>query len=555
MSRSLSVTITALVAVIVLAPAALVVYQSLLSGPFFLPQTRFSLEAFRLVTGDGEFWRAAFTSLQVATGMVLIAVPLGASLAFLVVRTDLPGRRLIEPLAMAPIFISPMVLGFGYVVTVGPVGLLSLPVSELIGFVPWTIYSKTSLILIAGLTHVPHVFLYIASALRQIGTDVEEAARSTGAGPFRVALNVSLPMVMPSLIFSAVLIFFFGFEVFGLALILGEPEGVTVLATYLYKLTNLMGPDSYQVMAVVVVFLFAITIPLVWLQRRLLKSADRYVSVKGKMTAQRPLQLGKWRWIALGVIALWFAITVAIPVIGLTLRSFMSSWGVGVNFFEVLTTRHFENLLNYPSLVRAMTNTLLIASVGGALTVAVYAIVSLAGHRQKSAWTKFLDYVILLPRAMPGLVAGLAIFWIFLFTPLLAPVRHTLISIWIAYTLVWLAYGMRLITSSLLQISPDLEEAGSVAGGSSLRVSKDITLPLLRGGLVACWALIFITFTREYSTAVYLLSSGNEVIGALLVSLWVTGAVDVSTALATVNLAFIGLGIMLMLILGTRKHG
>lgn len=555
MTRSLSTAIIALVVVMVLAPVTLVVYQSLLSGPFFSPAASFSLSAYEFVTSDGAFWEAFWTSFQVALGMTAIAVPIGAGLAFLLVRTDLPGRGWIEPLVMMPIFISPMILGFGYVVATGPVGLLSLPVKNLIGFVPWTIYSKTSLIVIAGLTHVPHVFLYAASALRQMGTDVEEAARAAGAGPARVAATVSLPMIMPSLLFSAVLIFFFGFEIFGLALVLGEPEGVVVLATYLYKLSNMLGPDSYQVMAVVVVFLFAVTLPLVWLQRYLLRSANRYITVKGKVSAQRPLQLGAWRWLAVALIVAWFMVTVFIPVVGLVVRSFMSSWGEGVDFFAVLTLDHFRNLLNYPSLQRAIVNTFLIASVGGAAAVAFYTLVSLASHRQVGGWSRVLDYVILLPRAMPGLVAGLAIFWIFLFTPFLAPWRSTLFSIWIAYTLVWFAYGMRLITASLMQISPDLQEAGRVVGGGPARVGMDITLPLLRSGMVACWVLLFITFTREYSTAVYLLASGNEVIGSVLVSLWVTGAVDVSTALATINLALIGFGIALMWILGRRKDG
>jgi iron(III) transport system permease protein len=106
-------------------------------------------------------------------------------LAFLMVRTDLPGRRWIAPLLLVPIFVSPMVMGFGYVVAMGPVGFYSLWAKQLLGFVPWNVYSFTSIVIIAGLTHVPHVYLYASSALRSLGSDVEEAARVSGASPLR----------------------------------------------------------------------------------------------------------------------------------------------------------------------------------------------------------------------------------------------------------------------------------------------------------------------------------------------------------------------------------
>ena len=130
----------------------------------------------------------------------------------------------------------------------------------------------------------------------------------------------------------------------------------------------------------------------------------------------------------------------------------------------------------------------------------------------------------LVPRAVPGLLAGLAFLWVFLFFPPLAPLRSTIFSLWIAYTVVWLAYGMRLVSSSLLQVGPELEEAARSAGASRGRVSRDVTLPLIRYGLLASWLLVFMIFEREYSTGVYLLGPGTEVIGSLLVSLWGTGA-------------------------------
>ncbi|WP_434383432.1 ABC transporter permease [Melittangium boletus] len=554
MNRSTRIGIVLASAVGILAPLLLVVWQSFLDGPFFARNVHPSVGAYQFVFDDPDFYRALGNSVLVATGMSLIALPVGALLAFLLVRTDLPGRRWLEPLILTPMFISSIVLAFGFVVAFGPVGLLSLWVKRHLGVLPWDIYSRTSLIVIAGLTHAPHVFLYAATALRSLGSDVEEAARSTGAGPLRVALTVSLPMIRPALLYTAVLVFFLGFELFGLPLVLADPKGELVLATYLYKLTNVLGIPSYQLMAVVVMVIVFIAVPLVWLQNKLLQGANRYVSIKGKAQSSRPISLGMWRWPALAFITLWLLGVVVAPVCALVLRAFLSTWGEGVSITGALTLEHFQELANYPNLLRGITNTLVLAAVGGAASVAVYTLINLAVHRWQSRWARAIDYLVLLPRAMPGIVAGLAIFWVFLFFPPLQPFRQTLLAMWVAYTLVWMAYGMRLVSGSLLQIGPELEEAGRVVGATPARVSRDVTLPLIRAGLVGSWLLVFITFVREYSTGVYLLGPGTEVIGSLLVSLWAAGAVDIVVALSAINIAMVGCGLLLVTLFGRKAH-
>src|SRR5438132_583398 len=246
-----------LTALAVLAPLSLVFYQSFLTAPFFQPAARLSLNAYAFVLSDPEFWSAFATTVLVAAGMALIAVPLGAVLAFLMVRTDVPGREWLEPVILVPIFVSAVVIAFGYVVALGPVGFL----------------------------------------------------------------------------------------------------------------TNKLGVPSYQLMAVVVVAIVAVTAPLVFMQRILLKQAQRYVSVRGKGLKATPLKLGPWRWPAFAAIALWFAITVLIPIAGITLRSFVEFWGEGVALSEVLTLAHYRELFEYPNVVRAMINTFGIGVIGGAIAV------------------------------------------------------------------------------------------------------------------------------------------------------------------------------------------
>src|SRR5438477_11649108 len=382
--RALTIVITAAA---VLAPLSLIFYQSFLSAPFFDARKTFGVDAYEFIFADPDFWQALINSILIAAGMTLIAVPLCAVVAFVMERTDFPGKRWIEPMLLVPSFVSPMVLSFGYVVAAGPVGFYSVWATELFGGVPWGLYSLPAMAVIAGLTHVPNVYIYASSALKSLGSDVEEAARVVGASPFRVAATVSLPLIMPALLFSAVLVFFLGIELFGLPLVLGDPEGHLVLSTYLYKLTNKLGTPSYHLMAAVAICIVAITFPLVLLQRRLLQGARKYATIKGKAGRMKELPLGNWAWPAAALIFVYVFVTVIVPISGIALRSFVSTWGFGVTLAEAFTLDNFRAVFDEPTQVRAIWNTILIGTVGGAITVACYTAIGFATHRRNDGWS------------------------------------------------------------------------------------------------------------------------------------------------------------------------
>jgi iron(III) transport system permease protein len=570
--------VVVLASIAIFLPLFLIFYQSFLSAPFFMPVKELGLDAYRFIFDDPDFTMAFKNAFFLATGLAAIAVPLGGMLAFLMIRTDLPAKGFIAPLLLVPIFVSPMVMGFGYVVSMGPVGFYSLWAKDILGLIPWNIYSFTSIVVIAGLTHVPHVYLYASSALKSLGSDVEEAARVSGASPLQVMFNVSLPMITPALAYAGVLVFFLGFEVFGLVLVLGDPEGHMVLATYLYKLTNKLGTPSYHLMAAVAVCLVMVTMPLVMVQRHLLKSANKFVSIKGKGARSKPMPLGRWKWLAFALIFAWLMFTIIMPLSGIVLRSFVQYWGEGVKLAEVLTLQHFREIFEQPALVRGIVNTVLIGVIGGALAVICYSAIALAMHRKPDAITRFLDYSVLVPRAVPGLLAGLSFLWVFLFVPswldgalkgmdngvalwlsehaipLLRSVRSTIFALWLAYSVVWLAYGMRLISTALLQVGPELEEAARAVGARRGQVTRDVTLPLVKYGLLGAWLMVFLIFEREYSTGVYLLTPGTEVIGAMIVSLWATGSTDLVAALSFINISLVAIGLGIALRFGVKLH-
>lgn len=542
-----------LLAIVVLSPVGLIVYQSFLDEAFFISNVAFSLDAYRFVLTDYDFYRALLTTIIISVGMVVISVPTGGILAFLLARTDLKFRKTLEILVLVPMFISSIVLAFGYTVALGPSGLISILMAKIIGFVPWNMNSVSGIILVTALSHVPYVYLYVSASMHNLPSDLEEAARTTGASIFRVSCDVTLPMVLPALIFSAALNLLLGFEQFGIPLVLGDPNGILVLTTYIYKLTTLFGAPTYQLMAVVAMVLIVLTLPLIFAQRQILKHSRRYAAVGGKGARAAPLKLGtKGQILALSIIALWLLIAVVIPIGGIMLRAFVSAWGQGVNVFDHLTLSNFSRLIEVRNLSTGIINTVILGVFGALVAVFIYLLIGLAGHRNYGVSGMLLDYIVLLPRALPGLIIGLAVYWVFLFVPFLTPLRPTIFSLLIAYIIVGLAYGLRLLQGTLLQVSPELEEAARVTGATIGKTWRDIVVPLVRPGLTGAWALIMILFLRDYATGVYLMSADTGVIGSLIVQQFETGAMDTIAALAFVSVILTAAALAIALKLGAK---
>lgn len=546
-------SIILLLAIVVLTPVGLIVYQSFLDEAFFTSNVAFSFDAYRFVLTDYDFYRALLTTIIISVGMVVISVPTGGILAFLLVRTDLKLRKTMEILVLVPMFISSIVLAFGYTVALGPSGLISIMMATIIGFVPWNMNSVSGIILVTALSHVPYVYLYVSASMHNLPSDLEEAARITGASIFRVSCDVTLPMVLPALIFSAALNLLLGFEQFGIPLVLGDPNGILVLTTYIYKLTTLFGAPTYQLMAVVAMVLIVLTLPLIFAQRQILKHSRRYAAVGGKGVRAAPLKLGtKGQILALSIIALWLLISVVIPIGGIMLRAFVNAWGQGVNVFDHLTLSNFSRLIEVRNLSTGIINTVILGVFGALVAVFIYLLIGLAGHRNYGVSGMLLDYIVLLPRALPGLIIGLAVYWVFLFVPFLTPLRPTIFSLLIAFIIVGLAYGLRLLQGTLLQVSPELEEAARVSGATIGKTWRDIVVPLVRPGLTGAWALIMILFLRDYATGVYLMSADTGVIGSLIIQQFETGAMDTIAALAFVSVILTAAALAIALKLGAK---
>jgi iron(III) transport system permease protein len=482
-------------------------------------------------------------------------VPLGAMLAFLMLRTDVPGRRWLEPLILFPLLLPAVVLAVGYVEAFGPSGVLTTAVDQWAGAAPWNVYSFAFLVTAAGFTHVPHAYLCAAAALRGLGGDGEQAARSAGAGLWRVAFDVTLPLAMPTIGLAAALVFLLGLGLFGLPLVLGEGQGVRVLSTYLYQLGNERAAPPYQLMAVVIVIMVCLSLPLAFMGRIIAPARCGALSLDPPRPLRfAPFRLGFWRLPVFLAIAIWIAATLLAPLGALTLRSFTVAWGNDIALAQALTLDHYRVLLEHPNVVRSLVNTLGLGLFGAAVAAACYGAVLLAFHGRRSRLSRLVDYLAGALGAIPGLTVGLALLWLLLFFKALTPLHGTLVSLWLAYLIVWLSAGTRLVSGALGKVDRQLEDAARTMGANEARTKFDITLPMLRAGLLAGWLLVFLLFLRDYSTGIYLLDSGNEVIGPLLVSLWGSGAIDLVSALSVVNVAIIGIGLFAAVRLGARLH-
>jgi iron(III) transport system permease protein len=304
------------------------------------------------------------------------------------------------------------------------------------------------------------------------------------------------------------------------------------------------------------VLLLLIITGLVWLQTRVTGQERRFVTVGGKGTRGRELSLGGLRWPIALLIWLYLLFGVIIPLIGIIAQSATSFLSPLVNPFDQLTWDNYGVIFNEASYVRSIWNSLAVSSIGGALGILFIALIALIVYRSDFPGRRLLAYLALYPRAIPGIIVGIGFLWAFLFIPGLGPVRNTLAALTIAFIMRFIPLGFGAIGPSILRLSNELDRAARVAGASWLTTMRTIMLPLLRPALLSGFVLLFISFLREYSSALFLVTRDSEVVGTTMIQLWRQGNSGPVAALAAIQLAitFVVL-VVSQRLLGARLHG
>jgi iron(III) transport system permease protein len=483
--------------------------------------------------------------LGAATGVLSVAV--GLPLAWAVSRTNVPAKRFIHLTAIVSYLTPPFLTAIAFVNLFSPrAGLVNRFVRDVLGMPALTfdVFSMAGLILVTVPHTFPFVYLLAASALESVDSSMEESAQILGAGRWRTALAVTGPLVTPAVLSGALVAFVNAIALFGSQAIVGLPGRVFTLPTRIYALFDY--PPQYGLASALSLIFVALTVAALYFQRRYLARRS-YVTVGGKGSRPRLVDLGPARWGVLAFCVAVFVVAVAAPYLTLLAVSISRSWGL--QFWQNLTLEHYRFvLLEYDVTRRAILNSLILASATATLAVLIGSFVGWLDLRTALRGRKLLDYASLVPLGLPGIVVAVALIQFWLRMPL--PIYGTLLIILLAYTGRFIPLGVRSANAAFRQIDPSLEETARVTGAGWLRTFRSVTLPLARPGLFAGWLLVFVPALQELSASVLLFSSGSITLAVAVYNLYETGALGPVAALAIVTMLIITAAIVLATRLG-----
>jgi iron(III) transport system permease protein len=514
-----------------------------------------SLTNFITVLGNPNVHLALANSMIACAGGTALAVIIGLTFSWVVVRTNTPCKRFIAAASMLPLFVPPLVAAVAWSILASPrTGLLNTFLTS-IG-IDWrfNVYSMGGLICIFGIYYAPYVYMFTASALRNMDPSLEEAAEVTGASALRTMFTITFPLIAPAIISGMLLSFIVMLGIYGIPAVLGTPGDIPVLTTYIFKLTN-WSPPLYSTAASVAIILMVVTGFLVWLQHRV-TSRRSYTTVAGKAFRPALLNLGPWRYFTLGLAVVYLFVVVVLPTMALTVaafRKFMSVRTVASLFDErQYSLIHFERLFANPLALRSIVNTmevgLVTAIVGGLFAFAIgYTI-----NRTTLPGRRTIDVISTLPVAIPGLVIGVAYLWAWIGLP--GGLYGTIWILALAFVARFMPDTVKALSTSLLQIHRELEEAAWICGRGLLGTIRTIVLPLARPGVIAAMTLLFVLAIRELGSSLFLYTSNTMVMAVLLLDYYEGGNVGITAAFSLIQMILLAvvIGIANLLSRGAR---
>lgn len=550
-------SVSLLTVVLVMGPIVPIFIQAFLDKPLYDASAVFTLGNFATLVSNPEMGAVFANTFYFGLLTMVVAQVFGAVMAVLIGRTNLPGRSWLGEIFIWPLFVSNLVIAFGWVTMYGPSGYMTLFARTTFGDAPWNLYSVIGMGIVAGLSQAPLTYLMCLAAVNKADPLLEDAARSSGAGPFRALFSITLPMIRPALIYSASLNFVIGIEMLAIPLLFGGPSGIQTVTTFLYdKGINAAVRPEYGIVGAAAVFLLVLVAFLVWLQGRLMKAGGRFVTVRGKASRPNKLDLGPWRWVAFVFVAFFVFLTVISVFAGIFLRSIVTFLTPLIPFWSVSTLGHYELIWNSPAYMRSIGNSVLVATVGAAVGTMFIAIVALIARRSEFRFGRTLEYVALFPRALPGIIAGLGFFYAVIWVPGLDVIRGTVLVLIVAFVVRYIPVGFGAISPALAQISDELDRGARISGADWWTTVTRIILPVLKPALFSAYALLFIHILKEYVTAAFLYQPGSEIIGTTMLQLVAQGDNGPVSALATIQVAITAVFVIITRrLLGVKIYG
>ncbi|MBU8876369.1 iron ABC transporter permease [Reyranella sp. MMS21-HV4-11] len=495
-----------------------------------------SLEHFLAVLGNENVRLAFFNALAACGGGTILAVVIGLAFSWIVVRTNTPFKGFIAGASMIPLFVPPLVAGVAWSILGSPkTGLLNTALKWIGIDFRFDFYSMSGLILVFGFYYAPYVYMFTASALRNMDPSLEEASEVSGASAFTTLFTVTFPLIAPAILAGSLLSFVVMLGIYGIPAALGAPANISVLTTYIFKLTA-WSPPLYNTAAAVAILLMMVTAVFVWAQQRVL-SGRSFATVAGKAFRPRSLNLGPWRWFTFSLALAYLFIVVVLPTIALVIaafRRFLFFKDFDAVFdMKAYSWVHFNSIFDNPLTMTSIWNTMKVgvitAVVGGILAFAIgYTI-----NRTQVPGRKIIDLLSTIPVAIPGLVVGVAYLWAWIGLP--GGLYGTIWILALAFVARFIPDTVKALSTSFMQIHRELEEAAWICGRGLLSTIGTIMVPLARPGIVASMTLLFVLSVRELGSSLFLYTSDTTVMAVLLLDYYEGGNVGKTAAFSLVQ--------------------
>ena len=492
---ALALAIAAFLLAFLIVPVATVVYTA-----FSNAEGGFTLAHFGAFAGISLMRESFANSLYVAGMAVLFASLLAVPLAYLTVRFQFRGARMIQTLGVLPLIMPAFVGAAAMQLLFGRSGSVNLILNDAFGFTLPLMEGLNGVVFVESLHYFPFVLLNLAASLANIDVSMEEAGQNLGSSGFRLFRKIVFPLALPGYIAGASLVFIKVFDDLGTPLVLNVTNMLAPQAYLRVTSIGLEDPVGYVICVILVVFSIAAMGGSWWFVKR----RDFAIQTRGGVSAALR-RLSPWQSaLATGWIAAVMLLVLS-PHLGILLLSLSKVWSFTV-LPEQFTLQHYATV--FEDSTRMIWNTFLYCGLAALLDVILGTAIAYLVLRTQLPGRQLLDHMVTVALAMPGLVLGIGYLRTFrgVDLPFLGPLTASWLIFVLAYGVRRLPYALRSCMAALAQIHPSLEEAAGNLGASRWRTVRRIVVPLMMGGILAGFITSFVTAAGEISETILLTS-------------------------------------------------
>lgn len=500
----------------------------------FFPEGSFTFEVFQRLYTYQMNLGALKNTLIAATVTMVLGTLIAFPLAWLVGRTNLFGKKFFRSLFVLTYMVPPYVGAMAWLRLLNPnVGTMNQFFRMIFGLGdtpgPLNIYTLGGLIWVLTTFYYPYAFITISRAMEKMDPSLEEASRISGASPLLTVFRVTLPMMTPSLIAGALLVFVAAMSCYGIPSIIGAPGKVHTVTTRIIEYNGL-GAQGISDATGLAVFLMALAILILYLSDFVV-ARKQYITVSGKSTRPNIVDLGKWRVPLTVLVSLFATIVVLIPFATILTTSFKIDVGKSLFDPENFTLTQWQTIFSRSETMSCLKNSLIFGVITASVGIVVACTMSYLLQRTKIRGRKLPDFLITLGSGTPSVVIALGLIMT-MKGDFGVNIYNTAYIMIVAYLIKYLMMGMRTVVSAMSQIHVSLEECSQISGASWTRTMLKITGPLIFPSIAAGWFLIFIPSFYELSMTTLLYSNSTKTIGFQLYEYWTFTSQPQSCAMA-----------------------